>query len=123
MNNYKFNEVTHPLTGDVMWQIDDISLALGGLSSLIEKFISKYRHNDYSLSVYDNRTSKTIEIACDINEMPRIVEYVYDLEKGTPLKFIGLNSLSKSYVIGMSISRGRVKFGNYVAKEGKLIII
>ena len=52
--------------------------------------------------------------------MSKIVDYIYHLEKGTPLTFIGVNSLSDSYVVGMSISRGRIDFGCYKAEDGKL---
>lgn len=121
MSNYKYKEVIHPLTGDVMWQIDDISLSFGGLSLLIEEFLSKHQYSDYNLSIFDNTTSKTIEITCDISGIPEIVEYIYHFEQGMPLTFIGVNSLSESYVVGMSISKGRIKFGCYKAKEGKLV--
>ncbi|MDE5769992.1 MAG: hypothetical protein K2H82_11470, partial [Oscillospiraceae bacterium] len=78
--------------------------------------------DDYTLSIYDTRTSKTIEITCDISEMPKIVEYIYHTEKGTPLTFVAVNSFSESYVVGMSISRGRIEFGHYIAEDGKLIL-
>lgn len=118
--NFMCKEIMRPLTNDVVWKIDDISLALGGLYSLIKDFIKQYPHPDYSLSIYDNKTAKTIEIACGIDEIPQIAEYIYHLEKGTPLTFIGTNSISGSYVIGMSISKGRIEFGCYFADEGEL---
>ena len=122
MNEDRFNysKTRHPLTNDIMWKIEDISLALGGVSSLINTFISQYPKQNYSLSIFDINTSKTIEISCDIAEIPQIVEYIYQTEKGTPLSFIGVNSLSESYVVGMSISRGRIDFGSYKAIDGKL---
>ena len=66
MNEDRFNysKTRHPLTNDIMWKIEDISLALGGVSSLINTFISQYPKQNYSLSIFDINTSKTIEISC-----------------------------------------------------------
>lgn len=121
--NYNVKEVVHPLTGDLMWMIDDVSLPLGGIKFLLEEFIRKNNHPDYTLSIYDNMTENIIEIDCHKSEMPQIVDYIYHLEKGSPLTFIGVNSSSDSYIVGMSISRGRVDFGNYRTENGKLIKI
>ena len=103
-----------------MWKVEDISLALGGVSTLVETFINENTKEDYSLSIYDILSGNTIEISCDLSEMPQLVEYIYQLEKGTPLTFVGLNSMSKSYVVGMSICRGRIEFGEYIAENGEL---
>lgn len=121
MNNYSYREDVNPLTGDIIWRIEDISLALGGVDSLIEKFIDTYYHEDYSLSIFDTLEAGTIEIDCDIKEMPKIVDYIYHFEKGTPLTFIGINSLTDSYVVGMSLSMGRIDHGSYKAEDGKII--
>ncbi len=121
MSNYKYTETVMPLTGDPLWKVDDISLALGGVEELVQKFIEKHKHTDYSLSIFDSQTNQTIEIDCGIDEMSIIVDYVYHLEKGTPLTFIGLNSMSDSYVVGMTISQGRIDFGSYKAENGKLV--
>ena len=69
-----------PLTGDLIWKVDDISLALGGVEELVQKFIEKHKHTDYSLSIFDSQTNQTIEIDCGIDEMSIIVDYVYHLE-------------------------------------------
>lgn len=121
MRNYWYEETIHPITNDVVWKIDDISLALGGLSLLVKNFIERYLHDGYSLSVYDNMTARTIEIVCDVSEIPQIVEYIYNLEKGAPLTFIGVNSWTESYVVGMSVSQGKIEFGSYKTNEGKLV--
>lgn len=120
--NYKHSIILSP-TGDILWKIEDISLALVGVSELVNDFISQNKHEDYTLSIYDTMTSNTIEIDCPITEMPQIVDYIYHLEKGAPLTFIGVNSISDSYVVGMMISRGRIEFGRYKAENGKLIKI
>lgn len=121
MSNYKYTETIMPMTGDPLWNVDDISLALGGVEELMQKFIEKHKHSDFSLSIFDSMTNQTIEIDCGLDEMPTIVDYIYHLEKGTPLTFIGVNSISDSYVVGMTISRGRIDFGCYKAENGKLV--
>ncbi len=88
---------------------------------MVKDFIRKYPHTDYSLSIHDSISSNTVEIICDYSEIPQIAEYIYDLEQGTPLTFIGLNSLSDSYVVGMHLTKGRIEFGSYKAENGKLI--
>lgn len=118
--NYNYFKTISPMTGDVVWHIEDNALALGGISELVDNFINENRHEDYTLSILDIMTSKTIEIECPVSEIPQIVDYVYQLEKGSPLTFIGVNSLSDSYIVGMSISRGRLDFGFYKAENGKL---
>ena len=121
MSNYKYTEMIIPMTGDPIWKVDDISLALGGVEELVQKFIENHKHSDFSLSIFDSMTRQTIEIDCSTDEMPAIVEDIYHLEKGTPLTFIGVNSMSDSYVVGMTISRGRIDFGCYKAENGKLV--
>ena len=119
--SYYYRETSHPMTGDPMWNIDDISLAVSGLYSLVELFITKHNYPKFSLSIFDNNTNQTIEIDCDIKEMPQIVDYIYHIEKGTPITFIGVNSASDSYVVGMSITRGNIEFGSYKSENGKLV--
>ena len=118
--HYRYKEKMHPLTNEKMWSVKDVSLASGGLTSLVEEFIDQYNYPDYSLSVYDNVTGKTIEIDCDINNIPEIVDYIYHLVKGTPLTFIGLNSLTESYVVGMSFCEKNINFGIYKYENKKL---
>ena len=118
--NYSYSETRFSMTGDILWKIEDNALALGGVVELVNSFINENRHDDYTLSIFDTITSKTIEIECLVSEMPKIVDYIYHLEKGTPLTFIGVNSLSDSYVVGMSISRGRIDFGCYKVEDGTL---
>lgn len=118
MNNYSYRETIDPDTGDKLWLVEDISLASGGITELIEKFIEEFNFPEYSLSIYDNITRNTVEIDCNIDNISKIVDYVYHCEKGTPLTFVGLNSLSESYVVGMSFCRGRIDFGVYKDKNG-----
>ena len=122
-HNYEIEQTLHPFTHEPLWRVKDISLPTGGISELVEAFINEFHHNEYTLSIFDNNTTNTIEIDCDLAEMPQIVDYIYHQEKAMPLTFIGLSNLSESYVVGMSLSRGRIEFGAYKFKDGKLLFI
>ncbi len=117
--NYEI--VQNQMTGDLMWKINDINLAVtDGGRKIAEQFIKENNHNDYSLSIYDELTKNTIEIEANISEIPIIVSYIYQMEHATPLTFIGVNSLSKSYVVGMNLAKGHIEFGRYKYVDGKL---
>lgn len=119
--NYEYYEITHPITGNIMWKIDDICLPLGGVDSLVEKFIKEHLNEDYSLSICDNLTQNKIYIDCDTINMPKIVKYIYHIEKGSPITFIEADRLTKSYVVYMPMFRGRISFGRYKDENGKLV--
>lgn len=110
----------HPLTGDPLWKIEDLSLPVGGVQELIEAFIREHPHEDYSLSIRDTLDGGNIEIECTLADMPQFVEAVFHAEKGSPLSFVGMNSQSDSYVVGMPFYRGRIEPGFYTVKDGKL---
>lgn len=118
----KYAKTTHPVTHDSMWQVQDVDLAVhDGGQSMVAKFIEENNHPDYSLSIFDNLTKGTVEIDAPLSEMPKIVSYVYATEKASPLTFICVNSASKSYVVGMSLTRGRFQCpGSYKAEGGQL---
>lgn len=115
-------EITkNPLTGDIMWKVNDLDLAIADAGkSIIQAFIEDNLHESYSLSIFDILTENTVEIECDVNQIPQIVSYVYRAEHGTPLNFIGINSLTNSYVVGMSFTKGHINFGFYTFSNGKL---
>ncbi len=75
---------------------------------------------EYALSIYDEITKQTIEIDANIKEFPTIVSIIYRAEHATPLTFIGINKLTKSYVVGMSLTKGHIETGNYKYLDGKL---
>lgn len=108
--------------GGSMWRVEDRGLsAQDGGEALVAAFIEEHPHDDFTLSIYDTITQSTVEILCPLSEMPRIVAFVYHLEKATPLEFIGENLLSDSYVVGMPLTRGRISVGTlYRAEDGKL---
>jgi len=116
-----YEVVNHPMTGDIIWNINDTDLAVTDFGySLMSNFISINGHPDYSLSIFDSLTGETIEIECEIDKMPQIVSYIYNLEHATPMSFIGINSLTESYVVGMCLTRGRIGFGCYKDADGRL---
>lgn len=117
-----YAKTTHPLTHNPMWQVKDMDLAThDDGKAMMEKFIEEYKQPDYTLSIFDNLTKRTIEIDAPLSEMPKIVAYIYRIEKAAPLTFIGANSATKSYVVGMSLTRGNLKCpGSYKAEDGQL---
>lgn len=119
--NSDYEITKHQLTGDALWKINDIDLAItdGGIS-ITKDFIDKNKYEDYTLSIYDELTKKTIEIDANINEMPIIISNIYRTEHATPMTFIGVNTLTKSYVVGMTLAKGHIDFGSYNYIDGKL---
>lgn len=115
-------EVTkNQITGDVMWRINDIDLAIMDCGkSITEQFIEQHKHDEYTLSIYDESTGNTIEIDANISDMPTIISNIYRMEHATPLSFIGINSLSDSYVVGMTLTKGHIDFGCYKYIDEKL---
>lgn len=117
----EFVEITSPM-GGVMWKGYLAGCDAG--YSIIESFINKYFHQGWTLSIYDINSEATIEINCDLQEIPQIASYIYNLEHAAPMIFIGENPLTESYVIGMSCTRGRINIpGIYKAVDGKLFAL
>lgn len=92
--------------------------------TLVKRFIKEYEHPEWSLSIFNSYTDSTMEIKCDLSEMPMIVEFVYHFEHAYPVLFIGENPVSESYVIGMYFHRGRIHTpSSWKADNGKLIML
>ena len=106
-------ETLHPLTRDPLWIFESNE---GMKLSMISKFTKENYHEAYSLSVYDNLTDMTMEIFCEVSE---IVGIIMSAEH-TDMSFIGVNSLTKSYVVGVMFTRGNLKYGIYQYKNGVL---
>lgn len=121
MIDYQYKESKHPITKEPIWLIEDINLAINGIIPLVEGFINKYKHDNYYLSIYDTNSSNLVNIECKLEEMPYIIEYVYQTEHASPLTFIGVTDVTESYVVGMTFAKGRIEFGDYVFKDRKLI--
>lgn len=113
-------EVPSP-TGGVIWKGNDLEGVDAGWS-LVDNFIKEHEHPGWSLSIFDLHTKSTIEVECDLLEMPIIVAYIYNLEHAYPMTFIGENPLTESYVIGMRCTRGRIDIPSiWKAESGKLV--
>lgn len=104
-----------------LWKVTDNSLALGGVSKLVSDFIQENFHDDYTLCIYDTIQERSVNIECNVDEIPQIVEYVYHLEQATPLTLIGVNPLTDCYMVYMRLTRGRIEFTTYKTENGKLI--
>lgn len=95
--------------GGVLWKrIDCACDGLDDVYNLVKRFIKEHAHPEWSLSIFNLYTKQTMEIKCDLSEMPMIAECVYRFEHAHPVLFIGENPLSNSYVIGMCFQRWRI---------------
>ena len=117
--NYEI--MKNQMTGDVVWKINDRDLPITDCGkSLMEQFIEQYKNEGYTLSIYDDIAKNTIEIDASIIEIPEIVSNIYRTEHATPMNFIGINSLTNSYVVGMNLTKGHIDFGHYKYINGNL---
>lgn len=73
----------------------------------IQQFLKQTNKENYTLSIYDMLTQTTAEIECSINDMLPVIIRVVSIEKDFP-QWIGVNDLSKSYVVGMNLTRGHI---------------
>ncbi len=86
----------------------------------IQEFL-KINHNEgYTLSLYDMITQTTAEIECSFNEILPIIMQATNMEKDFPA-WIGINDFTKSYVVGLNFSRGRLHtLSSYKYIDGNL---
>ena len=89
----------------------------------MQKFIDLYNQPDFNLSIFDTLTNNTIEIIANIKDIPGLVAYIYTSENAGPISFIGENSLTNSYIVGMELvfSKAIKCPGMYEYKHKKLI--
>ena len=102
MEDYKV--MKHPITGDIMWMLSYSEKDF----KFVEKFINENYHEAYTLSFYDKLTRNTLEITNHIEEIKdKITEIVSEIsaQEHTFVYFIGVNSFSDSYVIGVDFTR------------------
>lgn len=116
-----FIETIHPMTGDILWKMKGNVCAPDEVMTLVQSYINKFYHSDYSLSIFDIRTNRTIEIDCEVRNIPTLVTLVFNIEKAAPLSFIGGNCISDSYVVGMPLNMGMLEKGCYKDEGGKLV--
>ena len=113
-----------PLTGDL---IRVVSYSPEDFNA-IKEFISENYHEDYTVSIYDSLSGCTLEITNTVkdalNDIIDVVCYISSKEH-TFVNWIGINSITKSYVISMDFTRGSISFGfyNIDTKNKKIIMI
>lgn len=95
-----------PLTGEPIWK--DLELNF----ELIDAFIKENYKESFTLSICDEITCKTMEISCKPEEIQKIIEIVSNVEHSL-IDWIGINSISESYVVGMTLARGVFTPGFY----------
>ena len=110
-------ETVHPMSGDPLWifQCDGMHAL-----NVMPVFFDKYSHPGYTLSVFDLVTNASgIEVSSvPFEDMIKIISY--HQEHAEPISWIGVNSLSDSYVVGMLLTRGRFR-GEYEVVDKKLV--
>lgn len=114
----------HPLTGDNLWIVQDLDLKeTKQIKNLMQKFIDLYNQPDFNLSIFDTLTNNTIQINVNLQDLPDLVDYIYTSENAGPISFIGENSLTNSYIVGMELTFSKqIKCpGMYEYKNKKLI--
>lgn len=117
----KYTESIHPLFGDVMWHFNCAGIEV---LNLIPEFLKKYQHDGYSLSIFDTITNWSgVEVLnVPFEEIDKIIDFIYHTEHAEPIDWIGVNSLSESYVVAMPLTCGHIN-GYYCVEDGKLKVI
>lgn len=110
-------KTVHPIYNENMWIIEDIALSLGGVQELLDLFIKENYHKDYSLIIRDSISNRNIFIDCIIDDIPYLTNYIYNMEKATPLTFRYTYSKDKAYVVEMSLKN----CAKYIYKNKRLI--
>ena len=103
-----------------LWRSDNLAGADAGCS-VVEKFLEEHPHSGWGLSIYNTLDGSTAEIECEVENIPRIVSFVYNLEHAYPMTFIGENPATESYVVGMRCTRGCIEMpAAYKDVDGEL---
>lgn len=104
----------------------DIQNLTYGQSGFVEvkSFLDSHAHAGWTLSVFDICEGSAAEIMpCSCEDMINVLMYVSQVEHDYPA-WIGENSLTDSYVVGMNFTRGRIVTpGVYRWSGGKLVNI
>ena len=86
----------------------------------IKQILNENRNDSYSLSLYDILTDKVARIECPFEEMLQIICFAIDMEHDYP-DWIGIDETSKSYIVGLRFTRGRLETpAVYKTEDGKL---
>ncbi|MGN1036515.1 MAG: hypothetical protein ACI4PX_01950 [Ruminococcus sp.] len=121
MEDYKISK--NPITGDLMWLFTNSQ----NDSQLVRKFIKENYHGNYTISFFDALSKRTLEITNPTSEIVDAIEEIVctvSNSEHTFVNFVGINSLSKSYVIGMEFTHGNFHLPCICKYEkGKLIKI
>ena len=74
------------------------------VKNLMQKFIDLYNQPGFNLSIFDTLTNNTIQINANLQDIPDFVDYIYTSENAVPISFIGENSLTNTYIVGMELA-------------------
>ena len=124
LTEYEIRKSEHIVTKDPMWYVDNrITSAKGDIQTILTEFIKENPRVGCCLSIYDVRTEESIDIECNIVEMPKIAEYIYGLESNNTLKFVGYSRFANCYIVGTEL-KGRIKHTtyNYTGTEWREVV-
>lgn len=83
-------------------------------------FFSENFHKDFTLSLFNIINGRTAEILCPFEDMLDVIMLATNIEHDFP-RWIAVNELSESYVVGLHFTRGRIKSpAGYRYENGKL---
>lgn len=94
-----------------------------GHESILEMsdFLENNKMSDYSLSIFDKNEQRTVEIDCDFEDIMKVIMIFINVEHAFP-RWIGINPVSESYVVGMEFTRGRFHTPSYYKfQDGRLL--
>lgn len=87
----------------------------------VEVFFDHHIRPDWTLSIYDEHTARTLEILCEPEDMAKVVAYVCEKEHTEPVS-IGENNLSDSFVVIMPFNRNAFTTPNVLWWDGEKLV-
>ena len=85
----------------------------------IREFLETSDQKDYSLMFFDHLTDSYTTVIAEFEDYVNVVVYLINVEHDFP-EWIALDEITRSYLIGMSFTRGNVTAGTYKWKDGGL---
>ena len=86
----------------------------------IAEYLQQFRKEHFTLSIYNIMEQNTTQIICPFNDILNVIRLVSNIEHDYPA-WIEINETTDSYVIGMNLTRGKIKTASiYEYKNGML---
>lgn len=82
------------------WVINDEG-DTDAIKDIMAKFVSKYVHNNWTLTIYNTTLVSSLCIDCSLSDMPSILVNEYIRRGNIRVCYIGENYLTNSYIVGV----------------------